>query len=101
MKRKTKILIGAAALVLVLGVGSAEALRIRAGDLLVIGDGGFRPTKLPKHHNAPITIYGGGHIETVSGNPPPIIDTITSVASGATRSAAFAATAANSAGVTS
>ncbi len=77
MKRKTKILIGAAVLTLLLGAGTAEALKIRAGNLLVIGEGGFRPTKLPKHHNAPITIYGGGHIETVSGDPPPIIDTIT------------------------
>ena len=77
MKRKTKMLIGAAVLVALLGAGTAEGLTIRAGDLLVIGNGGFRPTKLPKHHNAPITIYGGGRIDTVSGNPPPIIETIT------------------------
>ena len=76
MRKKTKMLIGAAVLALLLGAGTAEARKMRAGDLVVIGDGGFRPTKLPRHHNAPITIYGGGHIETVSGNPPPIIDTI-------------------------
>ena len=77
MKRKTKMLIGTAMLVVLLGAGTAEGLTIRAGDLLVIGDGGFRPTKLPKHHDAPITIYGGGRIDTVSGDLPPIIDTIT------------------------
>ena len=77
MKRKTKMLIGTAVLVALLGAGTAEGLTIRAGDLLVIGNGGFRPTKLPKHHDAPITIYGGGRIDTVSGNPPPIIETIT------------------------
>jgi hypothetical protein len=76
MRKRTKILIGAAVLTVLLGAGTAEALRIRAGDLLVIGDGGFRPTKLPKHHDAPITIYGGGRIDTVSGNPPPIIKEI-------------------------
>ncbi len=77
MKRKTKMLIGTAVLVALLGAGTAEGLTIRAGDLLVIGNGGFRPTKLPKHHDAPITIYGGGRIDTVSGNLPPIIETIT------------------------
>lgn len=66
-----------AVLATVLAAGSAEAIRIRAGDLLVIGDGGFRPQALPKHRNAPISIYGGGRIETVSGGLPPILETIT------------------------
>ena len=77
MKRKTKMLIGTAVLVALLGAGTAEGLTIRAGDIIVIGDGGFRPTKLPKHHDAPITIYGGGRIDTVSGDLPPILETIT------------------------
>src|SRR5262245_46336557 len=77
MKRKTKMLIGAAVLTVLLGAGAAQALTIRAGDLLVIGDGAFRPTKLPKQHNAPMPIYGGGRIDTVSGNPTPIMNTIT------------------------
>lgn len=67
-----KILV-AAALLALLGAGTAEALRIRAGDLVVIGNGGFRPTKLPKNRDAPITIYGGGRVETVSGNLPPTL----------------------------
>lgn len=74
---KKRILIGAAVLLVLAAAGTAEALWIRAGDLIVIGDGGFRPTALPKYKDAPITIYGGGRIETVSGNLPPIIETIT------------------------
>ena len=70
MKRKTKMLIGTAVLVALLGAGTAEGLTIRAGDLILIADGGFTPTKLPKHQNAPITIHGGGKISTVSGELP-------------------------------
>jgi len=73
----TKRILVAAALLVLLGAGTAEALRMRAGDLLVIGNGGFTPKRLPKDHNAPITIYGGGKISTVSGALPPILKTIT------------------------
>jgi hypothetical protein len=69
-----------ATILLALGAaGTAEAIKVkvRAGDLLVIGHGGFRPTALPRDHNAPITIYGGGRVETVSGGLPPILETIT------------------------
>jgi hypothetical protein len=75
---KKLIVIGVALLVLGLGAATAQAIRveIRLGDLVVVGNGGFRPTKLPRDHNAPITIYGGGHVETVSGKLPPILETI-------------------------
>jgi hypothetical protein len=66
-----------AALVLLVAAGTAEALRLRAGDLLVIGDGGFTPKALPRDHDAPITIHGGGKIATVSGALPPVLKTIT------------------------
>jgi hypothetical protein len=56
--------------------GSADAIRLRAGDIVIIGDGGFAPTRLPRHENAPITIHGGGRITTVSGALPPILETI-------------------------
>src|SRR5690348_2512956 len=56
--------------------GNAEAITLRAGDIVIIGDGGFSPTKLPRHENAPITIHGGGRITTVSGVLPPILETI-------------------------
>ena len=73
----TKKILILAALVALVAAGTAQALRIRAGDLVVIGDGGFRPIALPKKKNAPITIFGGGRIETVSGALPPILETIT------------------------
>jgi hypothetical protein len=74
---KRTIMIAAVALALLFAVGSAEALKIRAGDLLIIGDGGFSPKTLPKNRDAPITIHGGGRITTVSGALPPVIKAIT------------------------
>jgi hypothetical protein len=71
-----KIASGAALAVLLLA-GTASAIRIQAGDLVVIGDGGFSPKALPKHENAPITLHGGGRIETISGDFPPILETLT------------------------
>jgi hypothetical protein len=61
-------------------VGTASAMRdndrveLRAGELIIVGHGGFRPETLPKFHNAPITIYGGGKLSTVSGKLPPILE---------------------------
>jgi len=72
--RKGKV-VTAALLTLFVLVGTASAIRIRAGDLIAIGDGGFRPTTLPKHRDAPIILYGHGRLETVSGDLPPILKT--------------------------
>ncbi len=77
MAKRTLI---AAALALTLvgtAVGTAYALQIRAGDILITADGGFSPTALPRTHNAPITLHGGGSISTVSGDLPPILRTLT------------------------
>jgi hypothetical protein len=71
----------AAALVLV-GVGSALAVKkvtkieIIAGDIVVNGEGGVTPTALPKNVDAPITLWGRGRLSTVSGEYPPILETI-------------------------
>jgi len=62
--------------VLLLG-GTAAALIVRVGDLVLDAEGGFAPTKLPKHEDAPIKIYGGGKASTKSGELPPIVDTLT------------------------
>src|SRR3954466_99292 len=51
-------------------------VRIQAGNLLVIGEGGFTPTTLPKNVDAPITIFGKGRLDTVDGSLPPILKTI-------------------------
>lgn len=58
-------------------VKKIERVELRAGDLVIIGNGGFRPETLPKHHDAPIELYGGGKLSTVSGALPPILNEIT------------------------
>ncbi len=55
---------------------TADAIKIRAGDIVIYADGSFSPKSLPKYENAPITLEGGGRIETVSGELPPILETI-------------------------
>jgi hypothetical protein len=55
---------------------SASGLRLRAGDIVIYADGGFAPTRLPQHEDAPITIHGGVRITTISGALPPILETI-------------------------
>jgi hypothetical protein len=52
-------------------------LKIRVGDLVLNADGGFSPTALPKYRDAPITLHGGGTLSTVSGEIPPIMETLT------------------------
>lgn len=65
------------AVVLLLAVaGTALAIRIQAGNIVVTGDGGFTPTALPKNVDAPITIFGHGKISTVDGTLPPVLKTI-------------------------
>ena len=54
-----------------------DKVELRAGDLLIVGHGGFRPETLPRHKDAPILIYGGGKLSTVSGELPPILETLT------------------------
>lgn len=71
-----KKLLIATALGLLLAAGTASALKVRAGDLILNADGGFSPTALPKHHDAPITLHGGGRLSTVSGDLPPIAENI-------------------------
>lgn len=65
------------ALALLVAATSAQGIEIRAGNLIVHGDGGFKPQRLPKFKDAPITIHGGGSISTVSGDWPPVIKEIT------------------------
>jgi hypothetical protein len=76
--RKTvlRTLVLAVTLVFVAG-GSAYALHLQAGNIVVDTDGGFSPTKLPKHGFAPIKLHGYGSISTADGSPPPILKTIT------------------------
>lgn len=57
--------------------GTALALRLQAGNVVVVTDGGINPTKLPKHRFAPITLHGHGKISTVDGSVPPVLEQIT------------------------
>ncbi|HEX4670606.1 MAG TPA: hypothetical protein VH275_11620 [Solirubrobacterales bacterium] len=74
--RKRTLLVATLALLLLVAVASAYGLTIRAGDLVLNADGGFSPTALPRHENAPITLHGGGELSTVSGDLPPIVETL-------------------------
>jgi hypothetical protein len=62
---------------LLLAVGSALAITLEGGNLVVNTDGGFSPTTLPKKGFAPIKLHGYGKIGTKDGTPPPIVDTVT------------------------
>ncbi len=75
--RKKTLVVGALALAVLTIAGTAEALELRAGDLIIEAHGGFAPQALPKTENAPITIHGGGKLSTVSGALPPILQTLT------------------------
>ncbi len=77
VRKRIPVVAGLAVLVLLVGGGVAAALELRAGDILINAEGGFSPKVMPKHQNAPITLYGGGKISTVSGALPPIVKTIT------------------------
>ena len=69
------VFLGAVALVLAIAAG-ASAMVIQVGDVILTADGGFTPTTLPRHTDAPITIHGGGKVSTVSGELPPIVKTL-------------------------
>jgi hypothetical protein len=56
--------------------GTASAIRLRGDDILVVADGGFKPKTLPRDHDAPITLHGGGRISTISGALPPVLSRI-------------------------
>jgi hypothetical protein len=68
--------IALAALALAIAAATASALVLEAGDLVVHAEGGFAPTRLPKHEDAPIKLFGSGKASTKSGELPPIVETL-------------------------
>jgi hypothetical protein len=64
---RTLVVLAAVGLV---SAGAAEAIKLRIGNLIIVGDGGFTPTKLPKYHNAPIKLFGHATFKTVDGSRP-------------------------------
>jgi hypothetical protein len=78
MTRRRKTTIAAAlATALLLATATAYAFEIRAGNIVIHAEGGFSPKALPRTHNAPITLHGGGRLSTVSGELPPVLKTLT------------------------
>lgn len=76
--RKTLLRAGGLVLILVLVcAASAYAIRIQVGNIVVIGDGGFSPTTLPKDRLAPIKVQGYGKVQTADGTTPPILKQLT------------------------
>jgi len=61
------VLVGVTALV---GVGVAQAITLRIGNIVITADGGFTPTTLPKHKNAPIKLFGHARFGTTDGTRP-------------------------------
>jgi hypothetical protein len=73
---RKKIILGVVLGLLVVAA-NASAVKVVAGDLVLNADGGFAPKALPRTHNAPITLHGGGKLSTLSGELPPILETFT------------------------
>lgn len=64
---RTLVVVGVVSL---LGAGAAEALKLRIGNIVITADGGFTPTTLPKHENAPIKLFGHAKFSTADGTRP-------------------------------
>jgi hypothetical protein len=60
----------AATAIAALTVGAAQGIELRAGKIIIIADGGFTPTKLPQHRNAPIELHGFAKFRTIDGTRP-------------------------------
>ncbi len=69
--RKTLLrLMVPACIVAMLAAGAAEAITLRVGNIVITGDGGFTPTRLPKTEDAPIKLYGHAKFGTTDGTRP-------------------------------
>jgi hypothetical protein len=71
-----RTLVGAA-LAALLTVGVAQAIKLQVGNIVIVADGGFKPTKLPKRKNAPIRLYGSATFSTKDGTRPSPLRTLT------------------------
>jgi hypothetical protein len=69
--RKTLLrMLVAIGVVAMVTAGTAYGLKLQVGKLILVTDGGFAPTTLPKHENAPITLHGFAKISTDDGSRP-------------------------------
>lgn len=53
---------------------TASGIRLRAGDILIVGDGQVLPKSLPKDHYVPVRLRIHGRLTTVSGALPPVLE---------------------------
>lgn len=51
-------------------------IELRAGNLILVGHGGFAPEALPKHENAGIVLFGAGHVATADDQLPPVLEKV-------------------------
>lgn len=58
-------------------VVAAQAIELRVGKIIIIADGGFTPTTLPKRENAPIKLHGFAKFKTTDGSRPSPLRTLT------------------------
>lgn len=65
---------GAMVLVLLIAASTASAVRLQFGDFVLVADGRFTPTALPKRDDAPISLQGKARISTASGKLPPTLN---------------------------
>jgi len=64
--RTTVVLVGVALAI----TATAQTIRLPVGNIIITADGGFTPTTLPKHENAPIKLYGHAKFSTIDGTRP-------------------------------
>lgn len=66
----------AAAVVALVGAGAAQAIKLQVGKIIIVANGGFTPTTLPKRENAPIKLYGFAKFSTTDGSRPSPLRTL-------------------------
>ena len=64
---RTLLLVAVAALA---ATTVAQAITLRVGEIVIVANGGFSPTSLPKNENAPIKLHGSASFKTVDGSRP-------------------------------
>ncbi len=70
MKRRAISVAAAATVIAALLAAGASALHLQAGGLIVDGDGGVKPTRLPRNHVAPVKAFFHGTIKMLDGSRP-------------------------------
>jgi hypothetical protein len=77
MRRGLSRALLALAVAALVATAAAQALTLRVGDIVIVGDGGFTPTTLPKTKDAPIKLFGHASFKTTDGTRPSPLRTLT------------------------